>query len=55
MITYTLTATGYIVFVDGVEWVACPFDPAQSGETPFADDAAKLAHLQASYPDAVAA
>lgn len=55
MMTYTLTTTGFIILVDGAEWLACPFDPSKGGETPFADDTAKVAHIQSNYPDAVAA
>lgn len=53
--TYTYTETGYNIFIDGALTIECPFDPAQGGNTPFADDAAKLAHIQANYPGAVAA
>ena len=53
--TYTLTDTGYNIFIDGVLTIECPYDPAKGGSTPFADDEAKLAHIQANYPDAVEA
>lgn len=52
MQTFTLTATGYLVHLNGELQVICAFDPEQPGETPFASDEAKRTHAQANYPDA---
>lgn len=52
MQTFTLTDTGYNVFLNGELQVRCEFDPAQPGETPFASDEAKRAHALENFPDA---
>lgn len=52
MYTFTLTETGYSVFLDGNLHLECPWDPAKGGLTPFESDDAKRAHALANFPDA---
>lgn len=52
MLTFTLNHTGYDVHLNGALFVRVPFNPEQSGETPFVSDEAKRAHALANYPDA---
>lgn len=52
MLTFSITESGYNVFLDGNLWVECPWDPEKPGYVPFESDDAKRAHALANFPDA---